>query len=196
MINYRFANRFLAGLVVATVAVTVAGAQTPKPPTPAPAQTPAPVTKSATATITAVIQAIDSKARLVTLKAADGTIKTIECGPEVQRFAELKVGDTVTFNYTESIVFAITAPGAPETTPSAAGIVRSGGTRPGGAIAQRITAVVTVLAIDQAVPSITIQRQDGSKASFKVEDKKNIEGVKVGDKVQITYTQALAISVK
>jgi Cu/Ag efflux protein CusF len=32
--------------------------------------------------------------------------------------------------------------------------------------------------------------------SFKVENPKNLEGVKVGDKVQITYTQALAISVK
>jgi Cu/Ag efflux protein CusF len=32
--------------------------------------------------------------------------------------------------------------------------------------------------------------------SFKIEDKKNLEGVKTGDKVQITYTQALAISVE
>jgi Cu/Ag efflux protein CusF len=31
--------------------------------------------------------------------------------------------------------------------------------------------------------------------SFKVEDKTNLKGVKVGDKVQITYTQALAVSV-
>jgi Cu/Ag efflux protein CusF len=31
--------------------------------------------------------------------------------------------------------------------------------------------------------------------SFKVADKKNLEGVKVGDQVQITYTQALAVSV-
>jgi Cu/Ag efflux protein CusF len=31
---------------------------------------------------------------------------------------------------------------------------------------------------------------------FKVDDKKNIKDVKVGDKVEITYTQALMISVK
>jgi len=29
-----------------------------------------------------------------------------------------------------------------------------------------------------------------------VEDVKNLEGVKVGDRVQITYTQALAVSVE
>ena len=32
--------------------------------------------------------------------------------------------------------------------------------------------------------------------SFKVEDKANLAGVKVGDKVQVTYSQALAISVE
>ena len=42
---------------------------------------------------------------------------------------------------------------------------------------------------------MTITSQDGKKASFKVEDPKNLQGVKVGDQVEITYTQALAISV-
>jgi hypothetical protein len=46
------------------------------------------------------------------------------------------------------------------------------------------------------VPSVTIKTADGSVKSMKVEDRKNIEGLKVGDKVDITYTQALAISVK
>ena len=32
--------------------------------------------------------------------------------------------------------------------------------------------------------------------SVKVEDPKNLAGVKVGDKVQVTYTQALAVSVE
>jgi hypothetical protein len=31
--------------------------------------------------------------------------------------------------------------------------------------------------------------------SFKVENAKNLEGFKVGDQVEITYTQALAINV-
>jgi Cu/Ag efflux protein CusF len=32
--------------------------------------------------------------------------------------------------------------------------------------------------------------------SFKVEDQKNLKDVKVGDKVEITYTEAVMISVK
>jgi hypothetical protein len=32
--------------------------------------------------------------------------------------------------------------------------------------------------------------------SLKVEDEKNLEDVKVGDKVEITYTEAVMVSVK
>jgi Cu/Ag efflux protein CusF len=45
------------------------------------------------------------------------------------------------------------------------------------------------------VPSVAISTKDGKKMSFKVENAKNLQGVKVGDQVEITYTQALAISV-
>ena len=58
------------------------------------------------------------------------------------------------------------------------------------------TAVVTVQAIDMAVPSVIIKRDDGAVMTFKVEDKANLTGVKEGDKVQITYTRALAVSVE
>lgn len=183
---------------VAAMAVAVVGAQTPAPKPPvaqAPAQTPAPVRASATVTLTAVIQAIDSTARSVTLKHSDGTLDTIYCGPEIQRFSELKVGDSVTFTYHEAVVMTIAPAGATGQGPSTT-TVRGAGEKPAGIIAQKVNAVVTVLAIDAKVPSITIQRADGSKASLKVENPKNIEGVKVGDKVQITYTQALAVSVK
>jgi Cu/Ag efflux protein CusF len=46
------------------------------------------------------------------------------------------------------------------------------------------------------VPSVTVLTDEGKMVSFKIADKKNIEGLKVGDKVDITYTEALMISVK
>ena len=155
-----------------------------------------PVTQGEAVTETAVIQAIDSQARLVTLKSEDGTLETIYCGQEVQRFDALKVGDKVTFRYYESIVYAIQKPGATPPASDKTAISRTEGAKPGGTISRQMTATVTVLEIDAKVPSVTISLEDGSKMSFKVENPKNLEGVKVGDKVQITYTQALAISVQ
>jgi Cu/Ag efflux protein CusF len=154
-----------------------------------------PITQGAEVTKTAVIQAIDTKNRIVTLKTADGVVGDVLCGPDVQRFDALKVGDKVTFRYQESIVYAIQKPGATPPQESA-NITRAEGAKPGGTISRQMTATVTVLEIDTKVPSVTISTADGNKMSFKVENVKNLEGVKVGDKVQITYTQALAISVQ
>ena len=51
-------------------------------------------------------------------------------------------------------------------------------------------------ACDPAIPSIKVRTADGHSMSAKVEDKKNIEGVKVGDKVTVTFTEALMITVE
>ena len=58
-----------------------------------------------------------------------------------------------------------------------------------------MTAVVTLEAIDAKVPSVTIKTAGGRRMSFKIENAKNLEGYKAGDKVEITYTEALAVSV-
>ncbi len=159
------------------------------------AQPAASVTKGAIVTETATIVAIDSTNRIVSLKLEDGTIEPVFAGPDVKRFTELKIGDKVTFKYDESVVFAIQQPGAKPPADAPPTLVRNTGPRPGGTMSQQVTAVVTIQAIDMAIPSVTIKTEKGDTMSFKVEDKANLKGVKVGDKVQITYTQALAISV-
>ena len=126
-----------------------------------------------------------------------GIVEDIYCGPEVKRFDALKVGDKVTFRYYESIVYQVRKPGtAPEAPSSKPAVVRTEGDKPGGTVSEQMTATVTINAIDTKVPSVTVTAADGRKMSFKVENPKNLEGVKVGDKVEITYTQALAISVQ
>jgi hypothetical protein len=44
------------------------------------------------------------------------------------------------------------------------------------------------------VPSITVATADGRTVTRKVEDKKNIENVAVGDRIDITYTQAVIVN--
>ncbi|HEX6214870.1 MAG TPA: hypothetical protein VFZ38_08635 [Vicinamibacterales bacterium] len=163
----------------------------------APAAAQKPVTQGAAVSETFTIDAIDYKSRIVSLRDKDGVVEDVYCPPEVKRFDALKVGDKVTFRYYESVVYQIRKPGsAPESATSEPAITRSAGTKPGATLSQQMTATVTVNAIDMKVPSVTITAADGRKMSFKVENPKNLEGVKVGDKVQITYTQALAISVQ
>jgi Cu/Ag efflux protein CusF len=157
-----------------------------------------PVTQGDVIEVTTSIEAIDKTARLITLKGPDGNMDTVYAGPEVKRFDELKVGDKVTFRYYDSLVYQIRKPGDP-TTPRPTGetsVVRSQGPKPGATVSEQMMATVKVKAIDAKVPSVTVESEDGRILSFKVDDKKNLKGVNVGDKVEITYTSAVMITVK
>lgn len=180
--------RMIAAVAVAAIACLL----------PSPAAAQKPVTKGAMLEVKAKIVAIDSTSRLVTLQDDTGESETIYAGPEVKRFDALKVGDTVTFRYYESIVYAIRKPGTPANgaPADAAKVVRSEGAKPGGTISEQRTATVQVKAVDPKKGSITVLTDDGRTVSFQVEDPKNLKGVAAGDKVEITYTTAVMITVK
>jgi Cu/Ag efflux protein CusF len=146
---------------------------------------------------TATIVAINHSSRTVTLKDAQGHLEDFHAGEEVKRFNELKVGDSVTFSYHAAVVYQILKPGA-TATPVQEGVqtVRGQGPKPSGAITKQRQAAVTIESIDLAVPSVTVRTADGRSMSAKVEDKKNLEGLKVGDKVTVTFTEALMIMVE
>jgi len=155
-----------------------------------------PVSLSETVSKTATAVAIDKTSRVVTLQGEQGLTLDVVCGLEVERFDALKVGDKVTFRYHESMVSAISRPGEKPKEPISGSVARTPGAKPGGTVAQQMTASVTIEEIDAKIPSVSVKTEDGRRMSLKVEDKKNLEGYKVGDKVNITYTQALAVSVK
>jgi len=161
-----------------------------------PANAQKPVSLAEVVSETFTIEAIDHTTRRVTLKDKDGFVEDVICGPEVARFDALKVGDRVTFRYHESLVTAIQRPGTAPKAAESAAVTRTPGTKPGGTIAQQMTVVVSLEAIDAKVPSVSIRTADGRRMSFKVENAKNLEGYKPGDKVEVTYTQALAVSVE
>ena len=157
-----------------------------------------PVTQKASVTVKTTIEAIDHDARLITLKGKDGEMETIYAGPEIRRFDELKVGDKVTFTYSESVVYQIKKPGEPGA-PSASDepvIARQATAKPSGSMTEQQTATVTVVSIDEKAGAVTVKTEDGRTMTSKVKDKGNLKGVNPGDRVVITYTTALLISVE
>jgi Cu/Ag efflux protein CusF len=155
------------------------------------------VTKANSVTATATIQAIDSTTRRVTLRTEQGEEDTFSVSPTVVRFNELKVGDKVRMTYYESLVFQLRKPGEKASGNSdEAALNRAKGALPAGSVATQEKRTVTVKAVDPAVPSITVTTADGRTVSRRIEDKKNLEGVKPGDRIDITYTQALLTSIE
>ena len=155
-----------------------------------------PIVKTETTTKTVTIEAIEQSHRIVTYKDDKGVMDTVQVGPEFKRFNELKVGDKVNLRYYESIVYQLKKEGASARDAGEVAMKGAGGASPGGTLAQQITMTVTVVSVDPAAPSITVKTQNGDVVTRKVEDKKNLEGVAAGDRIVITYTQALLASVE
>jgi Cu/Ag efflux protein CusF len=147
-----------------------------------------------TITTSATITAINKEARTVTLKSEQGDVDTFTVGPEVTRFDQLKVGDTIRATYSEAVVVTLRKPGAAPTAPTAAMTASRLKDVPGGAAGAVVTATVTVKAIDHKTGSITVATTDGMVRTRKVADARNLEGIKVGDTLDITYTQSLLVS--
>jgi hypothetical protein len=148
-----------------------------------------------TKTVTASVEAIDKAARSVTVKKPDGTYDVFYFPETIRRFDALKVGDKITAKYYENLVLRVKAPGEKDVNSASGGTVRAEGKLAGTTSRQR-TITATIAAIDQAVPSITFTGPNGWKYSSRVEDKKALEKVKVGDRLDITWTEALILSVE
>jgi len=61
-------------------------------------------------------------------------------------------------------------------------------------LAIQVTVTATVEDISPKTTFVTLKGPDGKTVDVKVMDPKNLEKVKVGDQIEITYTQAFAIA--
>ena len=149
-----------------------------------------------TEVVTATVEAIDVATRAVTLKGPDGTYNVVTAPPEMKRFNELKVGDKITARYYENIVIRLKAPGEKDVDTGTLGASRGDGARPAGTVAEQRTITATITQLDPKVPSITFTGPNGWSYSSRVQDKVALSKVKVGDKVDITWTAAALVSIE
>jgi hypothetical protein len=151
---------------------------------------------SETATATATIRRIDPVERFVSLRGDDGSEVGVFVPQEFGRFKELRVGDTVTVTYYESIVYQLRRPGAAKPPVSEeAAATESQAALPGGTLSRQTTERVTVRAIDRQAPSISVIGRNGRTTSRHVERASDLDGVKPGDQIDITYTEAVLVTV-
>jgi len=147
---------------------------------------------------TAKVKALDLKTRMVTLERADGSLIKFRASDEVRNLPQVKVGDDVSVTYYEALAYEVKKPGeaAPGTT-VAEGLERAKpGEKPGGAGARVTTVTSTIAAIDKPAMTVTLRSPDGELTTIKARDPQKLDRVAIGDLVEITYTEALAISVE
>ena len=186
-----------------TLAATGCTEAPPAPPTPPPAPTaasqplPSGTVGANLVSATARVKAIDQQTRQVTLQRADGSEVTIYADETVRNLPQIQVGDEVTVSYYESLAYEVKKPGT--TAPGATVTEETGraklGEKPAGAGARVTTIVTTITGIDKAAGTVTLQGPTGRVTTVKARDPRNLDRVVVGDLVEITYTEAVAVSV-
>jgi hypothetical protein len=147
--------------------------------------------------VTATVEAVDLTNRVVSLKGPKGNVFDLKVGDKVKNLPQVKVGDKVVARYYESIAVRLMKPGEPAgaAATQAAGAAKPG-ERPAGVVANQVTVTATIEDISPKKTFVTLKGPGGKTVDVKVRDPKNLENVKVGDQVEITYTEALAISVE
>lgn len=140
---------------------------------------------------------VDHEKRWVRLKDENGYAKKIDVSDDVKNFDQVEMGDTVTLSYSESIhVRAYDANIVDEESMVEAAFGEADkGEKPGKFVASRMVLVATIDAIDLANNTVTLKDADGDTEVFPARYPENLKKVKVGDKVIITHTEAVAINV-
>ena len=148
--------------------------------------------------ISAQVVSIDKATRTVTLKGPQGNIVDVVAGDEVRNFDQIKVGDFVVVRYAQALTLELrkTKGATGDLTVREEGARAKPGERPAAAGARQVTAIANVIAVDPKKSTITLKGPRGNVVTLDVQNPDQFKVVKKGDQVEVTYTEALALSVE
>jgi len=187
MTKMRLSIRFLVACAVTAIASSYAWAQG------------APAVVNQTKTITATVKAVYPDQRSINLVGDDGETRTIFVGSDVQ-LDRVHAGDKVHVTYLQGIA-AQMAKGATKVSDPAASTFaykNPAGSNPGRGAGASVTVMVTILGVNPTSNQVKFQEADGSQHIIEVKSqqmKDFIKTLKAGDKVNVTYTESVAINV-
>ena len=158
---------------------------------------PGKVTVAETAQVTASVEAVDKAKRLITLKGPEGNIFVVQAGPAVKNFDQIKVGDLVVARYIEALTLELKPGGGQirERTERENAVSAKPGEAPGVAAGRQVTVIADVMSLDAKKQTVRL-RGPQRTVDLKVRDPNQFKLIKVGDQVEATFTEAVAIAVE
>jgi len=149
------------------------------------------------AQITASVEAVDSAKRTVTLKGPGGDIVVLAVGSEVQNFDRIRAGDLVVVRYLDALTLELRKRGTALRERNDRDVTDKAppGERPAAIDAHEVHVVADVIAVDPLTRTVRL-RGPTRVVDLRVDDPEQFRLVAVGDQVEATYTEAVAISVE
>jgi hypothetical protein len=155
-----------------------------------------PLPESRPVTVSATVEAIDRAHNTVRLRPRGGSPIDVDATGHMESVSKLKVGDVVTATYQEALAVRVRKPGDPAPPAAPTTVTQKKAGTPGSETRREQTYVMTVVAVDAARPSITVKGPNGRVESVLVRDPKQLEGVKPGDTLEVTYYESLLLTVE
>jgi hypothetical protein len=148
--------------------------------------------------ISAQVVGIDKATRTVTLKGPKGNVVDVVAGDEVKNFDQIKLGDFVVARYVQALTLELrkTKVKAGEPTVREEAVRARPGERPAAAGARAGTPGADVIGVDPKKSTITLKGPRGNVVTLNVQNPDQFKVVKKGDQVEVTYTEAVALSVE
>lgn len=151
--------------------------------------------------LTATVESIDHRSRIVVLRDDAGNRIKLEASNGVRNLGQVNIGDRVDVGYRVGLALEVTRPEAtPSGTAREIAITRAApGSLPAGEIGQTFTTNVQIQSVDTSFHTVTFRGDDGIERIVGVNDpaaQQFIRQLKRGDRVQVTYTEAIAVSVR
>jgi hypothetical protein len=153
---------------------------------------------SQTSTMSAVVEAIDHETRVVTLRKPDGEEITFTATDDVRNLDQVKVGDVLMAEYTESLsieVMANDGMGADAAAASAMARTKKGD-MPGVAAMDSTVVTATVEEINLEKNTFKLQGPDGDINEYVARNPDNLRRAQVGDLVVFTVTESVVVTVE
>lgn len=151
-------------------------------------------------TVTAKVLEVDQAKHKLTLENNIGEKSVVKIDPaKVKNFGQIKKGDLVKIQTTDSMVLTLSKkekgekPTATQVTEAQTAPV---GSKPAAEVVEASQITAEVVKVDLAKSLVELKGPSGNVLALKTKDAKNLEGIKKGDMIAATYTEAVAISVE
>lgn len=150
--------------------------------------------------MTATVEAVDHSARTVTLKDEEGQTQTVKVPEDVRAFDQVKKGDMVKVGYQESVAFNVHRKG--EAKPehrTTERMERTQGGEPGRVLEREEMVSAEVVSVDPEKNVLKVKGPQGKTRTINVADpeaRERLKDLKKGDIVEMTYTEAMAVTLE
>jgi len=146
--------------------------------------------------MTVKVDDIDTFSRTVSFRTPEGLLSEVYVPPEVKPFDELRRGDIVTVRFIESVIVQVRPDAKPSAVEDTTAEARADAGEQAADLLQQLKVTVVIDSVDPRAGIVVYRKDDSMTVARAVLDRALLEGLKPGDRVEITYTKSRAISVE